>query len=180
MQARLEVPYRDTAAGDLVWRLGDPRHPALATLELDVPGAGRLELRLLGSSHQVVFTTPGAVVSEVVACGTGAAGLPPAADRPLDGWEYRFRSCTHRLPPARFGHRVERLVTRLADHPSAIVGRFPGSPHAVTALLAGGVPGAGPGPGGAGVRWRTWHAYPQGGQLVVTATTLRAHSGAAR
>ena len=171
MQTRLLVPYRDTAADDLVWRLGDPRHPALASLELDVPGAGRLELRLLGHSHQIVFTAPGALVSEVVACGTGAPGLPPAADRALRGWDYRFRSSSRRLAPARFGDRVDRLVARLADHPSAIVGRFPGSPHAVTALLAGV-----PGPVGSGtrrVRWRTWHAYPQDGRLVTTSTTLQ-------
>ena len=180
MQTRLLVPYRDTAADDLVWRLGDPRHPALASLELDVPGGGRLELRLLGNSHQVVFTAPGAVVSEVVACGTGAPGLPPAADRAVDGWDYRFRSSTHRLPPARFGDRVDRLVARLADHPSAIVGSFPGSPHAVTALLADGLPGPGAGSGCAGVRWRTWHAYPQDRRLVATTTTLRPRSGAAR
>ena len=67
----------------------------------------------------------------------GVPGLPPAADRALGGWDYRFRSRAHRLPPARFGARVDRLVARLADHPAAIVGRFPGSPHAVTALLAG-------------------------------------------
>jgi hypothetical protein len=180
MQTRLQVAYRDKAADDLVWRLGDPRHPALATLELDVPGGGRLELRLLGSSHQVVFTARGAVVSEVVACGTGAPGLPPAADRAVDGWDYRFRSSTHSLPPTRFGDRVDRLVARLADDPSAIVGRFPGSPHAVTALLAGVIPGAGRGPGGAGVRWRTWHAYPQDARLVATTTTVRPRNRAAR
>ena len=177
MQARLLVPYRDTAADDLFWRLGDPRHPALACLELDVGGGGRLELRLLGNSHQVVFTAPGAVVSEVVACGTGVPGLPPAADRAVDGWDYRFRSASRRLPPARFGDQVDRLVARLADHPSAIVGRFPGSPHAVTALLADRVRDAGP--GCAGVRWRTWHAYPQDGRLVATTTTLRPRSDGA-
>ena len=166
MQAQLEVPYRDTAADDLVWRLGDPRHPALASLELEVAGS-RLELRLLGSSHQVLFTAPDAVVSEVVACGVGAPGLPATAERALGGWDYHFRSCAHRLPPDRFGSRVERLVARLADHPAAIVGRFPGAPHAVTALLAG------PDPNGTGVRWRTWHAYPQDGRLVVTRTAVR-------
>jgi hypothetical protein len=166
VEAHLQVPYRDTAADDLVWRLGEPRRPALATLELEVNG-GRLELRLLGSSHQVVFTAPGAVVSEVVACGTGAPGLPTAAERVVDGWAYEFRAITRHLPAARFGPRIDGLVARLARHPDAIVGRFPGSPHAVTALLAG------PGPGGAGVRWRTWHAYPQDGRLVSTATTVR-------
>jgi hypothetical protein len=171
VEAQLRVPYRDTAADDLVWRLGEPRRPALATLELEVAG-GRLELRLLGSSHQVVFTAPlspggDAVVSEVVACGAGAPGLPPAAERVVDGWTYGFRAVTHRLAAERFGSRVEGLVARLGARPDAIVGRFPGSPHAVTALLAG------PGRGGTGVRWRTWHAYPQDGRLVSTATTMR-------
>jgi hypothetical protein len=168
VEAQLQVPYRDTAADQLVWRLGDPRLTALATLDLELPGTGRVELRLLGSSHQVVFSAPDAVVSEVVACGLGDPGLPPAAERTLTGWDYAFRSRTHRLPPARFGHRVDGLVDLLADHPSAIVGRFPGSPHAVTALLAGPPPGS-----GGGVRWRTWHAYPQDGRLVVTSTTVR-------
>jgi hypothetical protein len=171
VEAQLRVPYRDTAADDLVWRLGEPRRPALATLALAVAG-GRLELRLLGSSHQVVFTAPPsmggrAVVSEVVACGTGTPGLPPAAQRVVDGWTYEFRAVTHCLAADRFGPRVDGLVGRLAGRPDAIVGRFPGSPHAVTALLAG------PGPGGTGVRWRTWHAYPQDGRLVSTATTVR-------
>lgn len=176
MQIQLRVPYRDTAAGDLAWRLDDPRHPALATLELDMPGGGHLELRLLGTSHQVVFTASDAVVSEVVACGTGTPGLPPAADRAVGGWDYRFRSATHRLPPARFRRRVDRLVGRLSDHPSALVGRFPGSPQAVTALLAGAPPGG----GGGLVRWRTWHAYPQDGWLVATSTTLRPSGGVVR
>lgn len=171
MEAQLRVPYRDTAADDLVWHLGEPRRPALATLELVVAG-GRLELRLLGGSHQVVFTAPPsmgrrAVVSEVVACGTGAPGLPPAAERVVDGWNYEFRAVTHRLPSDHFRPRVDGLVARLAGHPEAIVGRFPGSPHAVTALLAG------PSPGGTGVRWRTWHAYPQDERLVSTVTTVR-------
>lgn len=178
MEAQLLVPYRDTAADDLVWRLGDAgRLPALATLELPFAG-GLLELRLLGSSHQVVFTAPApgaagpatdVVVSEVVACGAGTPGLPSVADRALPGWDYRFRSATHRLAPHRFGPRVDRLAARLAGHPAAIVGRFPGSPHAVTALLAGPMPG-----GSAGARWRTWHAYPQDGRLVVTSTVVRA------
>jgi hypothetical protein len=171
MEAQLEVPYRDTAAGDLVWRLGEARRPALATLRLELAG-GLVELGLLGTSHQVVFTMPipgggRIVVSEVVACGAGAPGLPPAAAEALPDWDYRFRSATYRLAPDRFGDRVDGLAARLAGHPAAIVGRFPGSPHAVTALLAG------PGPGGAGVRWRTWHGYPQDRCLVATSTVVR-------
>jgi hypothetical protein len=175
VQAELQVPYRDTTADDLVWRLGEPRRPALATLELAVPG-GCVELRLLGSSHQVILTARGTVVSEVVACAhrPDADRLPAAAERALPEWDYRFRSSTHRLAPDRFGYRVEGLVRLLSDHPAAIVGRFPGSPHAVTALLAGAA-----GTGG-GVRWRTWHAYPEEGRLVATSTAVQPHSELAR
>lgn len=197
MEAQLRVPYRDTAAHDLVWRLGEPRRPALAALELEVAG-GRLELRLLGSSHQVIFTPDEAVISEVVACDwaprVGDAGLerlsvgaepridpepgcpggtlslPPTAERAVHGWAYRFRSRSRHFPPHRFGHWVDLLAASLAERPDAIVGRFPGSPQAVTALLAG------PDPGRTGVRWRTWHAYPQDGRLVSTATTVRPRS----
>jgi hypothetical protein len=171
VETQLEVPYRDTASGDLVWRLGEPRCPALATLEVPWPG-GRVELRLLGSSHQVIFVGGRTVISEVVACArprpaAAEAGLPAEAERDLDGWAYRFRSFTHELAPHRFGPWVDRLAGSLAAHPAAMVGRFPGSPHAITALLAG------PGPGDAGVRWRTWHAYPQDRCLVATSTTVR-------
>jgi hypothetical protein len=191
VQTELQVPYRDTAADDLVWRLGEPRRPALATLELAVPG-GCVELRLLGSSHQVILTARGTVVSEVVACADRPdadrnrlrfdrgirrqpvpVALPATAERALPEWDYRFRSSTHRLAPDRFGYRVERLVDRLSDHPAAIVGRFPGSPHAVTALLAGAA-------GAGAVRWRTWHAYPEEGRLVATSTAVRPHSESAR
>lgn len=192
MQTLLQVPYRDTTADDLVWRLGEPPCAALANLELTLAG-GQLDLRLLGSSHQVILTAGGTVISEVVACadtpganrntlragaGNGTppqpVALPPVAERALHKWDYSFRSSTHRLAQARFRYWVERLTARLADDPAAIVGRFPGSPHAVTALLAG--------PAGAngGVRWRTWHAYPQTGQLVATSTAVRPQRELAR
>jgi hypothetical protein len=191
VQTDLRVPYRDTTADDLVWRLGEPPCAALATLELAVPG-GHLELRLLGSSHQVIFTAGGTVISEVVACDHAAdanrdrlqfdhgnrsqaqpVAIPAAAERALHDWNYRFRSATRRLAPDRFGYWVDRLVGRLADHPAAIVGSFPGSPHAVTALLAEAA-------GGGDIRWRTWHAYPQDRRLVSTSTAVRPHSELAR
>lgn len=169
MEAQLRVPYRDTVADDLAWRLGEPRRPALAVLELEVAG-GLVELRLLGSSHQILFSTPGVTVSEVVACGAGTDGLPAAAERALGRWEYRFRSSCHELGAGRFEPWVDRLVARLAQHPSAIVGRFPGSPHAVTAAAAG--PGSDPA-GRPRIHWRTWHAYPQERTVVATSTRMQ-------
>jgi hypothetical protein len=175
VHTELRVPYRDTTADDLMWRLGEPPCPALATLELAVPG-GHLELRLLGNSHQVIFAAGGTVISEVVACAhkTRPVALPATVGRALSGWDYRFRSATHRLAPDRFGYWVDRLVNRLSEHPAAIVGHFPGSPHAVTALLAGGAGTR------AGLRWRTWHAYPGEARLVATGTVVQPQGKLAR
>lgn len=52
----------------------------------------------------------------------------------------------------------------MSDHPHGLAGTFPGSPYAFTAMLAQRIEGQ--------VRWRTWHAYPQEGQLVVTRTRV--------
>lgn len=52
----------------------------------------------------------------------------------------------------------------MTDHPHGLAGTFPGSPHAFTAMLAQRSEGQ--------VRWRTWHAYPQEGQLVATRTRV--------
>ena len=46
--------YTDTRAADLAWALGREPLPALATLDLELSGA-KLQLRLLGASHQVLL-----------------------------------------------------------------------------------------------------------------------------
>ncbi|MFD0785789.1 DUF2617 family protein, partial [Micromonospora azadirachtae] len=54
----------------------------------------------------------------------------------------------------------------LADDRLALVGVFPGDPDAVTALaVRSGSPGG-------EVAWRTWHAYPQTNELVLTETVV--------
>lgn len=143
---RLDTPYADTTAGDLSFALGLPELPALHTLRL--PG---LELRLLGASHQVVWTTvDGERLVETVACLPGRdPHLPPA----MDGPGYAFTSRVEPLAHA-------PLWRDLAADPRALVGLFPGDPDAVTALRA------------EERGWRTWHAYPQTGELVTTQTWL--------
>lgn len=164
MRCRLDTPYSDTRAGSLSWHLGAPPRPALAALTLEVWEV-KIEFRLLGSSHQVVATLGASSCSETVACDAGGAGLPPVTDRALPGLVYRFSSLVEQLPAERLSRRAESILESVGDDTSGLVGVFPGSPHALTAVRAEPRPG--------GVAWWTWHVYPQSGEVVVTASEVR-------
>lgn len=161
MLVALDTPYVDTRAADLSLALGGPERPALHVRELDLPGGVRLRLRLLGASHQVVC---GELV-ETVAC---LPGRPPHLPEALydENAGYRFTATV--LRPAGDGLRTRVAVLRadLADDPYALVGVFPGDADAVTALAVR------PDPPGGSVAWRTWHAYPQTNELVLTETVV--------
>jgi hypothetical protein len=166
VRASISAPFVDTGADDLVWTLGHPLADALAARALPVAGA-RVELRVLGASHQVVVTPEsgeGALV-ETVACLPGLpGGLPGRAERPERGG-YRFDSLVESLTRDELSRRVEGLHREVADSAGGLLVAFPGDPLAVTALhLAA--------PGGNPLRWRTWHAYPQTGELVTTTSTM--------
>lgn len=164
MFVTLDAPYADTTAADLAFALGLPELPALHVLDLTLAPGTELRLRLLGASHQVVLRTSERELVETVACLPGRpAELPPAIDEQAFG--YRFASRIRRLSPHEMRASVARLRAQLADDPHALVGVFPGSPEAVTALRAHGAEGP-----PAQVGWRTWHAYPQSGELVETET----------
>ena len=163
----LDVPYVDSTADGLSFALGLDPLPALDTLVIsDIASPGtQLELRLLGASHQATLRTSRGTCSEVVAClPTEEPELPAAVDTHVAGSAYRFRAQVRRLESEEFGREVTALTDRLAMHPRALVGIFPGAPHAVTALLAEPIKG--------GIQWRTWHAYPQTGELAITRTTV--------
>ncbi|MEW2548651.1 DUF2617 family protein [Streptomyces sp. NPDC047002] len=164
MLTTLHTAYTDTRAADLAWALGRGPLPALATLDLDLAGA-RLQLRLLGASHQVILEEDGGACSETVACLPGrTTPLPLGVSERVGSWEYEFAARVEHLSQGRFAGRAQELLALVADHPNGLAGTFPGSPYAFTALLAHRDEGA--------VRWRTWHAYPQEGQLVVTRTRV--------
>jgi hypothetical protein len=161
-------PYVDVSAQDLSLTLGAPAAPALETLRVTIGGL-RIELRLLGCSHQALVDA-GAVLSETVACVPGVAGSLP--DRRTDG-AYDFRAHVERLGPEAYGARARDVLARAAAGPHALAGVFaaaPGSGHAVlpafTALAARPLAAE-------GVAWTTWHGYPQTGEIVVTASSLR-------
>lgn len=162
MQATLTAPYADVRAADLVLELDAPDAPALQTLELDLGRFG-LKLRLLGHSHQAVVTAPGFALSETVSCRPGGGEdprLPGARAVRRDGRAYAFSADILGLE----GFDAAALVAAVAADPRGLVGVFGGQAGAFTALRATAVEE----PGKSGVRWETWHAYPQTGELVRT------------
>ncbi|MEU8521961.1 DUF2617 family protein [Streptomyces sp. NBC_01216] len=166
MLTTLKTSYTDTRAADLAWALGREPLPALAVLDLDLAGA-KLQLRLLGASHQVLLEEEGRNCSETVACMPGSSTpLPLGVSKRIGGWEYAFAARVETLSDGSFAGRAQELLALVADHPHGLAGTFPGSPYAFTAMLAQHHEGQ--------VRWRTWHAYPQEGQLVVTRTRIGA------
>lgn len=192
----LDTPYQDARADGLSYALGLPPLDALAVLPVERGGL-TVQLRLLGASHQVIAGP----LSETVAClpGTGAEPLPGSAATTLPGWSYAFTATTAVHPDdAAFGRAVEGICARLADRGDALTGAFPGSRYAVTALALDGADpvgadldgagmdaldtrpdgAAGGGTGAenteqrAGIGWRTWHAYPQTREIVMTRSRL--------
>jgi hypothetical protein len=165
MLTTLNTSYTDTRAADLAWCLGREPLPALAVLDLQL-GAAHVQLRLLGASHQVLVEEEGGACSETVACMPGSSTpLPLGLAKRIGDWEYEFAARVETLSQGSFAGRAQELLALVADHPHGLAGTFPGSPHAFTALLAQRHEGQ--------LRWRTWHAYPQEGQLVVTRTQIR-------
>lgn len=90
--------------------------------------------------------------------------LPLGVAKRLGDWEYEFAARVEVLSPGQFAGRAQELLALVSEHPHGLAGVFPGSPHAFTALLAHRHEGQ--------VHWRTWHAYPQDGQLVATRTRV--------
>ncbi|GHH39136.1 DUF2617 family protein [Streptomyces candidus] len=165
MLTTLKTDYTDTCASDLAWALGREPLPALAVLDLEL-GDAKLQLRLLGASHQILLEEGDGYCSETVACIPGSrTPLPLGVSKQVGHWDYEFAARVETLSEAAFAGRAQELLALVADHPHGLAGTFPGSLHAFTALLAQREERD-------QVSWRTWHAYPQEGQLVVTRTRV--------
>ncbi|MFP3988944.1 DUF2617 family protein [Streptomyces sp. E11-3] len=166
MLTTLKTSYTDTRASDLAWALGREPLPALSVLDVELEGA-HVQLRLLGASHQVLLEQEVGTCSETVACIPGSSTpLPLGVAKRLADWEYEFAARVETLSPGSFAGRAQELLALVADHPNGLAGVFPGSPDAFTAMLVQRHEGQ--------VHWRTWHAYPQEGQLVATRTRVAA------
>lgn len=164
MLTELAVPFLDSRADALGWWIGDGPEP-LATLSLTGP-RGRLELQLLGASHRAVATVDGIDVPEVVACGSAGRTLPRRHETGRGAGRYRFASTTTSYGAAGIRRVAVDLRRRWSGDAAALVGVFPGSPHALTVLTGRVVP--------AGWSWSSWHVYPCSGEVVRTRSTLAA------
>ncbi len=182
----VDVPFADTSADDLRFSLVRPRIAPLASEIVDlqpagVTGAGlRLELHVIGSSHQVILAeaardllieTFACPPAEVPAQAPTTATALPSWDAPvrtrgawagLTGHEFR---CTRTAHPAEFRTSVAEALDRVRAHDRHVIARFPGDRDALTALA---LTAAGPGH----LAWETWHVYPQHAEIVHTTTAL--------
>ena len=163
MLTDLAVPFVDTRASALSWWLGDDAPDPLATLLLR-GSAGSLELRLLGASHHVVASAGAARCPEVVACGSRRATLPATHESAVGPGRYRFTSTTTTYDGPRLARAARALRRRYDGAPDALVGVFPGSPHALTVLTGREVRG--------GWAWASWHVSPGAGEVVRTRSSL--------
>lgn len=172
MLTTLTTAYTDTRAGDLAWCLGKAPLPALAVLDLCLDGV-EVQMRLLGASHQVLLGGEQQSCSETVACLPGrSTPLPLGVAKRIGDWEYEFAARVEEMQAAAFASRAQELLDLVADHPNGLAGTFPGDPNAFTAMLVQ----AGDGE----AYWRTWHAYPQEGRLVVTRSRVTTGAGQER
>lgn len=161
----ISLPYQDHRAADLVWSLGHAEQPALVDLALDT-SFGHIELRVLGSSHQVVLDGPDTQLVETVAALPGhEGGLPRQRQEKLGTGElsYRFNSVVHR--PPEFEDAVAALRDDLGRDPRAVLGTFADRPLAATGLRVARSASD-------ELSWVTWHCYPSTGEIVSTATTI--------
>lgn len=161
MRTRIETRFADSRAADLSLAYGLPRLPAVGEHRVRLHGVD-VELRLLGASHQVIL----GAWSETVACLPDRADtLPDREEIVENGLCFQFAAQTLHLAGPALAERVAGIIRDCTLDPDAIVGRFPGSPFAITAVRAWEEKD--------GTSWRTWHAYPQASELVETRTVVR-------
>jgi hypothetical protein len=161
VRTRIETRFVDSRSADLSLAYGLPRLPAVGEHVVRLHGVP-VELRLLGASHQVIL----GAWSETVACLPDRADKLPARESVVEnGLSFQFAAQTLQLAGPALSDRVAGIIRDCTLDANAIVGNFPGSPLAITAIRAWEERG--------GTAWRTWHAYPQARELVETRTVVR-------
>lgn len=189
--AAIDAPFHDARSDQLRYSLVEPRIEPLAVASADFhlpdPGGAprllRVELGVLGASHQVTVTLPEdhrargrVLVRETLAClsaddrrsaaadsdagtGAGTAGpLPPRRRSTLATGTIDVTHTVH-VPTDLSGDVEAALASASAMRVSCAAG-FPGDPDALTIL--------GCDADGSALVWRTWHCYPQAGEIVET------------
>lgn len=160
----LDVPFADVRGDTLRWTLAPVECTPLASRTVGIGAGLTVTLSVLGASHQVVVRRHDRpLLHETIACGICDARRLPGEHTARS---YHLTSQISVADPGQLAEEATALVERLGGRTDAVVAHFPGDPHAVTALA---LEGAGEGE----ITWRTWHTYPQTGEIVVTTTSYR-------
>ncbi|MCF2571662.1 DUF2617 family protein [Brevibacterium sp. UCMA 11754] len=175
----LDVAFADTSAQALTFSLDHGRITPLASDFIDLPSSdgqdrSRLELHVIGSSHQVILSENDAdSFIETFAC-LGEDERP--------GWDttrttagtwsgftrHQFR-CELTDVAGSFSDAAAEVVARSSAHDRHLVVDFPGEPGALTALALTDMTAE-------QVSWQSWHCYPQHRQIVHSHSQLRRRS----
>ena len=161
MIVSIDLPFADVRAGSLRYSVAPERHDALVEHALKLAGY-RLELRVLGHSHQAIAAGPNGSFHETLACLERAAGSarPERFAHELARDRYEFESSLDRPGRAGVEARAREVTAALAADPHAVVAAFPGLDGAITALAATRHEH--------GIAWTSHHLYPQAGEIVTT------------
>ena len=162
--AQLAVAYADTSASQLGFSLSAPLQEPLAQEDREIDGI-TVSVRLLGASHQVLVEDGVQRICETVAC------LPDITTALPDSFQadgYVFSSRVIECSSDAMAEMVEQIESEVDGHARdglpALLGRFPGNELAVTAVTTDIDDDA--------LIWRTWHTYPQAGEVVVTSSRI--------
>ncbi|WP_431816186.1 DUF2617 family protein [Gordonia jacobaea] len=160
----LDVAFSDTRAGQLGFSLTAAQREPLAAADHTI-GALTFSIRLLGASHQIVITDDAHELCETVAC------LPDITTALPDSFQadgYVFSSRVIECSSDAMADLLQQIESEVEGHARAglpaLLGRFPGNELAVTAVTADIDDDA--------LIWRTWHTYPQAGEVVVTSSRI--------
>lgn len=178
-QVSADVAFTDTSAQALSFSLDQRRIAPLASEFIDLPSSdgqdrSRLELHVIGSSHQVILSDHDTdSFIETFAC-LGEDESPGwDTTRTTTGtWSgftrHQFR-CELTDVAGSFTDAAAEVVRRSSAHDRHLVVDFPGEPGALTALaLTNSTPEQ--------VSWQSWHCYPQHRQIVHSHSELRRRS----
>lgn len=166
--APAHIDFVDTRADQLVYSVDEPRITPVLARDFTITHVGvplEVELAVLGCSHQVTVRNAGHEwVRETLACLPQREPWVPTTSSytVARGGQLTFDSTV--VKPADFLSEVGRLESQLADSYAQCSVMFPGQPGAVTALACSASSN--------GLVWRTWHCYPQSGEVVETRSVL--------
>lgn len=160
MLTRLAAVRAGVGADSLAFTLDEEALSPLAVLPLRVGGLG-VELRLLGSAHQVIA---GPVVETVAALPGRPGPLPYGLEREVVGWTHVFTADVYRRGPADFDRATSFLRDYLERRYDAIVGVHADSPGTLSGVLLK--------PVRRGLDWRAWHTFPEHREIVVTRSRM--------